>query len=391
MTRDLLPSAMRKTVIEIAESVAQSIQNPDDLDIPEVERCGFATGHAGTALFLLALSQIRDRWLPAAHAHLASAARSGCSSRGLFSGLAGLLFVSTYAARSESRYSRLRDQCAQVLITAHVTNPRLLVAKHMAEYDLTSGSAGIYAAASYAGARLRGIESYLKWLFEDSARWACVHPAQNSDESRNDVGMAHGAAGVLAALCSSASTDVEATAAIDSIVAWLTGHRLRSPSIQWTWSIGTEEPQPTRAAWCYGTPGVAIALLQGAKRLKSDATRQLAVDALIDLANLPWPTWKVIDSCLCHGVAGNALIFAAAASDERSGHLREMVGELAVRAIDDFDGSLRYGFRVRNVSNSAWVECPSLLNGAAGIALALITLAFDVESSWLRAFGLPAI
>src|SRR5690606_15184398 len=69
------------------------------------------------------------------------------------------------------------------------------------------------------------------------------------------------------------------------------------------------EPVPARTGWCYGDPGVAIALEQAAKHAGvpewSAEARAIARSA----AGRALGDSGVADACICHGAAGLAQIF----------------------------------------------------------------------------------
>ncbi|MFJ3217841.1 lanthionine synthetase LanC family protein [Kitasatospora sp. NPDC086801] len=116
--------------------------------------------------------------------------------------------------------------------------------------------------------------------------------------------------------------------------------------------------QPTRAAWCYGTPGAARALfLAGAARGRSD-WRTTAVAALTDTLRDP-AGWNLQGPGLCHGTGGLLRIAQRMAEESGSAELAAHLPALAATVAGQLDTALGAG------------DPPGLLEGTAGAALAL--------------------
>src|SRR4029078_715932 len=93
-------------------------------------------------------------------------------------------------------------------------------------------------------------------------------------KGRYDVGLARGTPGVIARLAEAYAAGIARSRVrplLDGAVRWLLGRKLPEtmdsvfprclrPGL-------TDPPQPGRSAWCYGDPGVAIALLSAARRV----------------------------------------------------------------------------------------------------------------------------
>jgi lantibiotic modifying enzyme len=146
--------------------------------------------------------------------------------------------------------------------------------------------------------------------------------------------------------------------------------------------------QPSRLAWCYGDPGVAIALWQaGAAMDRSDwCEKALAVLERSATRRAPDDT-LVQDAGCCHGSAGLALIFAR--MHQRTG--RDTFKHAARFWIDETlskgrreDGFGGYRAYRPDLPDDLASEL-SLLMGIAGIGLTLMALASPIEPAWDRA------
>lgn len=184
-----------------------------------------------------------------------------------------------------------------------------------------------------------------------------------------NLGMAHGAAGILAflALATRRGCTVEGQQeAIKILCAWFDRWQQHSDDGPWwpQWLTRKDlraghpaQPTPGRPSWCYGTPGIARAL-QLAGIATTDPARQAAAEHTLarclagpQLAMLP-------DAGLCHGLAGVYQTAVRAAADaitpSLGTHLAELTAVLTRQAATS-DGT------------------PALLTGDTGVRLVLET------------------
>jgi lantibiotic modifying enzyme len=122
-------------------------------------------------------------------------------------------------------------------------------------------------------------------------------------------------------------------------------------------------PGRSRLAWCYGDPGVAMALSQAglsaeAASILDDASGRRTADDT-----------GVADLSLCHGSAGLSLIFARA----RGFTSRSAIADAARFWLDD------------TLARVPATEDLTLLNGIAGAGLALIAASDERAPAWDRA------
>jgi hypothetical protein len=193
-----------------------------------------------------------------------------------------------------------------------------------------------------------------------------------------DVGMAHGIAGPLALLAIGHRQGVRVPGHVEAIRrvgGWLTARVARDAwGPYWPTTIGfTTEllgaigpNAPTRAAWCYGTPGVARALQLAAPVAGEPGWADLAVATLRSVLDGPPERWRVTNPGLCHGAAGLLHVTTRVARDSGDEALLAHLPGLAERVLAQHDGEAAYGFRRHRSADLA-----GILEGAAGVALAL--------------------
>ena len=127
--------------------------------------------------------------------------------------------------------------------------------------------------------------------------------------------------------------------AVDRLVGWLGGHRADDGwGVNWPYAISlTQEglpdrsaatDGPSRAAWCYGAPGVARALwLAGVARDRPD-WRNLAIEAMEAVYRRPIAARQIDSPTFCHGVAGLLQVTLRFANDTRLPVFAEAAADL---------------------------------------------------------------
>lgn len=226
-----------------------------------------------------------------------------------------------------------------------------------------------------------------------------------------NLGVAHGVPGVIAMLAAAAAAG-RLGAAGDPAAAAL-GGRARSlgeGAVRWllaqqppagnasrfgaTFSPETP-PQRSRLAWCYGDPGIAAALLVTARARGDAALEQLAIELALEADNRPAETSGVRDAGLCHGSAGLAHLFNRMYQETGEPRLATISRRWFEHALDFRQPGLGLaGYRAFQVEDDAvtesWRADPGLLEGVAGIGLALLGGLGDFEPSWDRILMLSA-
>ena len=255
----------------------------------------------------------------------------------------------------------------------------LLDSSPVEDHDLVSGlvGLGVYSCERLprpsARAALERIVTQLGLLAEEDGagvRWFTAphrlapDPRRLSPAGHWDLGMAHGAAGVVAFLAHARAAGAGGPAVDDLLeraAGWLTGQRLppESPSRYAPWIAPGQSPRPARTAWCYGAPGVAAALLAAGRR-------DDAVEVARAAAGRPVDDCGVVDAGLCHGAAGLLHVF---------NRLHQATGDglLADAARGWFEPAL-----VLPVPEDGFLE------GRAGVGLALLAACTDIEPAWDR-------
>ena len=235
------------------------------------------------------------------------------------------------------------------------------------------------------------LDEGLSWF--TGPRWLSSDARLRHPEGYYDLGMAHGAAGVIGFLADVVAAGIEKETALpllEGAVSWLLSQKITSNESSTFPSLVAlnSGPVPARSAWCYGDPGIAISLVRAALVTGNLEWKSQGVDIGLQAARRPLQETGIRDGGLCHGAAGLGHIF---------GRLFQMTQQKAFKEAATFwfektlhlrqDGQGIAGFSVwRALSEHSygWTSDPGFLTGAAGIALALHSAYSLVDPEWDR-------
>lgn len=214
-----------------------------------------------------------------------------------------------------------------------------------------------------------------------------------------DLGPAHGAAGVIAFLGAvlDAGISREVTAALlEDAVRWILAQRMEELGC---WAFPTrivegKSALPARNAWCYGNPGMAMALsIAGESARRPDWVRS-AHEMAASAAERPLEETGVVDAGLCHGAVGQGHMYQrlyASTGDER--FLRAarawVAHALSLRTPESSSGGFR-AIRVDASGSRFHADEAGLVEGSAGIGLALLAAFHAGDPDWDGVFLMSA-
>ncbi|MDJ1130946.1 lanthionine synthetase LanC family protein [Streptomyces iconiensis] len=219
------------------------------------------------------------------------------------------------------------------------------------------------------------------------------HPHLDWLDGCVNTGMAHGVAGVLAALTAAVrrpgQAPADAAGALRKLGAWLVEEAFTDARGVVTWDGAGADGRlavpgaRARQAWCYGTPGVSWALWDAADAVGDRAGATFAAEAFTSLAERYDTDFHLLGThlgdrlALCHGASG---VLAVADAFHRHAGLP---------AATVLRSRLLAYLRTRLTDLEALAgERTSLLTGASGAWSALLTAEADAARDWLPALGL---
>ncbi|MFJ5608184.1 lanthionine synthetase C family protein [Streptomyces sp. NPDC093221] len=400
--------------LKVADTVADLLADPDTAPMSPrtmtTDRQQLAYGPLGIALLHIERAAAGLGPWQRAHAWLAAATQqpftSGPDSHPFYGAPALAHAVACAAEHQGGPYQRaLAGLDAQIdrdvrrrLDTAH----RRIDASglpELAEFDVIRGLAGYGAFLLHRDPHdptLNKLLHYCVRLTEPVAHdgeilpgwWTTSGPSGRPDKrfpgGHANNGMAHGISGVLALLALAArrgNTVVGHLEAIRTILAWLDRWQEEGgPGVAWPFWVTRAELRkgrsvpfaPRRPSWCYGTAGLARAQQLAALTL-GDVHRQVEAEAALvaavtDSAQLNATT----DNGLCHGFAGLAHVAARTAADAHPSTVAQL--RAAIPAL--LSTVCPPGTEPATVAKALMQDekaGPGFLDGAAGIALALLS------------------
>ena len=385
-----------------------------------------AQGDAGIALTCAYLDACSadEGWDQIGHGYLTVAAEGAEQlpplSPGMFGGLAGLAFAGWSLSRGATRYRRLLATLDDTLlprVTMQADGLARLTMEGISfgEFDVISGLAGIGAylllRRENPGAvmALEAVLHSLVALANDTGsrpRWwtpayllgdeemAALYPHGNLN-----CGLAHGIPGPLALMALALSHGIAVPGieeAVDRLASWIVEHRADDGwGVNWPYAVSlTQEGSPdlsaspeasSRAAWCYGAPGVARALwLAGVGRDRPE-WRNLAVEAMEAVYQRPVTVRRIDSPTFCHGVAGLLQVTLRFAKDTKLPVFAEAAASLTDWLLSVYEPDSLLGYRNWEPGGTR-VDHAGLLDGAPGVLLTLLAASTDVEPLWDRAF-----
>ncbi|MFZ5818124.1 MAG: lanthionine synthetase C family protein [Bacillota bacterium] len=341
----------------------------------------------------------------------------GVHNLSLFSGVTGVALAVLTASRGGLRYKTLLQRLEEFLVAMWPAYfARLLaqtqenVGATMQAYDVIEGLSGIGRYLLFRSdipamrAMLLDTLNYLVALTQPVTinghsvpGWYVPVERQYLESDRLqypqgnfNVGMSHGIAGPLALLSLAALHGVAVDGqreAMERVASWLLQVQLRDSMggywpgrVSWAEQINPDRQTSTaeehhRAAWCYGTPGAARSLWLGGKALGEERLCGAAVDSLVDCLHRPVETWNIDSPTFCHGKAGLLQITRRMFQDSGDPRLTVHVDRLTQMLLQGHAPTARFGFPDLEPANGQMraVDKPGLLDGAAGVALVLLS------------------
>ncbi|MFC8594950.1 lanthionine synthetase C family protein [Streptomyces atroolivaceus] len=421
----------RVAALETAHTVAERLRDPArvaritadafaevpaDLMLPGWQPASVLLGHPGVGLLHAVCAEDDEQWSEPAHAHLAAAVATAPQAGPAAVG--NLVLPALVRAEGTGGYARLLDRSTGVL--ADHTRARVAALRDRRDaglsyldYDVVAGLTGqgraLLAVAARGDERAAdALTDVLALLIEltrpsrvhgvDVPGWWCAPdrypvPRDRTAYPRGDfnVGLAHGVCGPLALLSLAHRAGHRVPGTLDAVrrlTEWLRGHAYDDGrgGVSWPGRVAFDEETgatspvrntAARAGWCYGTSGIAGALHLAGTALDDEATSQLAVSALSALLRRPVTELVRDDPGFCHGLAGVLHAGVRLAARTGDAELWRGADRLAVGLTALYDAGSAFGYHqlVRTSTGPVVLESPALIDGAAGVALALLTYA----------------
>jgi lantibiotic modifying enzyme len=372
----LVDHERRRRALECVRTIAR------DVSRSSTTSGTLAHGCAGQALLFAYLHRAfpTEGWEPIAHDKLGRAARSLAEQEygwSLYGGFTGVAWTFRHIERQRllSESSWATDDLDQILT-------RIVSDDFAGHFDLVYGLAGLGAYAcesddAVSGALLREVT---RLLFRSSETREPGR-ALGTPDGGYDLGIAHGSPGTWAPLASATLRGIEgAQALLRELVQWQLAQRLAGSV---AFAYRSESALPARSAWCYGDPGVALALY--AASAVDARWAEVALEIARGAARRPTEQCGAATAGLCHGSAGLLHLYNRLYQATKDRRFADAARFWLDRTLDRWearaDAEVVHG-------EPRWSDAPSLITGAVGVALALLAAATEVTPAWDRMLGI---
>jgi len=388
------------------EAKAEALSAVDDIAVAlqssVTDQSSLSGGNAGIALFFGFLSEVREQakeeTLDIACRFLRLAfdtTRDSVTSPSLYGGFTGIGWAA-------ERFRPLVSFDEDVNSDVDAALGRYLAERQpRCGYELLNGLVGfgVYAIERRNRTLVEAVIRRLREMAEitdDGVTW--FTPPQHYPEAVRqrlphgyyNLGVAHGVPAAITFLAWACAFDFGADTArmlLDGAVRWLLSKRITGkggcfPSML---SPDIEEAAPhSRLSWCYGDLGISLTLLGAARCVGDSSWEAEALGIARHATRIPAVIGGTLDAGICHGAGGNAHLFNRLYQATREpvfldAALRWFKLTLSLRRPETGIG----GFQAWR-PEEGWQSRPGLLDGSAGIGLALLAGLGGVIPDWDR-------
>lgn len=430
----LLAEPLRGQAMEVASLVAERLREPEHVlaiahealslsrimagrIMPETVVFGFGGIALPCAYFARCFPE--QRWDIVAHRYLDLQRLSNVLvGPALFSMTGGMAMLVSLLSENGRRYRQTLATLHKVLCEqVALYSVRPPAGEGLAErtYDLISGATGVLAylltiptPEEDVRAAIGTLLGFLIWLAgtdqeSGRARWYIPPQFIVTGETRMrhpdgyyNCGLAHGIPGPLAVLSLACQAGYDAPGlreAIRFLSDWMLQHQIQDGwGINWPDVIPLYQAHaaeawralpPTKAAWCYGAPGIARALWFAGLALEDASLCQVAIEAMEVVLRRPMVEQRIESPTLCHGLAGLLAIGLRFVHDTGNKHIREHIPVLVSRILSQFNPDFPLGFRDLEVG-PRYIDQTAWLTGAPGTAMVLLAASLPMEPVWDR-------
>ncbi|MCZ4247968.1 lanthionine synthetase C family protein [Bacillus amyloliquefaciens] len=344
----------------------------------------------------------------------------GLQTPSMFSGAAGIGLAAVCLSQDFAYYNgfiaRINEYLAEVVpLLLNEYKQRQL---YMTDYDVIEGVSGIasYLLLFQEDKRMKDlliqILKYLVRLTEDInvkgekvPGWHIPSLHQFTDIEKKsypygnfNIGLAHGIPGPICILSSALMEGIKVNGqehAVEKMVEFLLEFSQNDKDrLYWKGIISFEEYQYglqpntvnfSRDAWCYGRPGVCLALVKAGKALRNNQYINLGVQNLkytiSDIQGIFSPT-------ICHGFSGIAQILLGVNQLTGQEHFKDELEKIKRKIVSFYDKNYIFGFHnYESLEGNKVVplQYVGLLDGVVGVGLGILNMELGSKTEWTKA------
>ncbi|MFU1793601.1 lanthionine synthetase C family protein [Paenibacillus azoreducens] len=386
----------------------------------------FSAGYPGIILLFAELDRQspEEGWDLIAHQYLL-ALQEGLQEEGypnssMFGGLAGIAFAAYTVSRNGTRYTRFIRNITDLIIEEVSASLKAFVSGELwpgpgispAFYDVIMGLSGsgryLLEIANDDDRAYKLVIDILKFMVKLTdpitvdgycvPGWYVPQRYQFTEEDKEhfpkgnfNCGLAHGIPGPLVLMSKALQKGIKIDGqveAIQRICEWLINHAKEDESgLYWPSFVSFEEEtandknsERSRDAWCYGTAGVARALFLAGSILKDEEISRWGIRGYDAIYSRPEKVWNLTGPTFCHGYAGLLYLTLLMAKDTQEERYEGYIERILDPLMDCYDTQAPLGYKDIEIKDG--IDKAGILDGAAGIALVLISLNTAGESEW---------
>ena len=344
---------------------------------------------------------------------------------GLFEGFTGIAFAAFYLSRFGTRYKKIIHQIDAIYLPEIEKKAENLISLsndndgyYSSDFDVISGLSGItgylllrkdnpkvLSCLQQVVAALCKISRIKKGipLFRTPGNKAVGTLAQSFPQGFIDCGLSHGIAGPISAL-SMVSQEGLGNPEIRQIVyeatEWLIRQQVDDKwGVNWPAAIPLNSVsyalensffllpnKPTKTAWCYGIPGIANTLWLAGSVFEEKSWIDSSVVAMKSALERP-KVKRYINSygTFCHGIAGLLFITYLFYLRTNDSYFQSAIQPLIDQQLELFAQDSQSGYMRIDFDGKQHIDF-TILDGAAGAALTLLSIAKPVHLMWARVF-----
>lgn len=228
--------------------------------------------------------------------------------------------------------------------------------------------------------------------YDNTIKWVSEVPYDNNNTKKVfNLSLSHGMASIIAFLSKLYLKDIskkKVCTLLNGAVNYMLKQKFDNSvygSNFPSWVCENELPSKSRLGWCYGDLGIGIALFQAAKATNNKEWENIALEVLLDSTKRrDLKKEGVMDAGICHGTAGIGHIYNRMWFNTRNEIFKEASDfwfEETLKMAKFEDGLAGYKAWYPE-EYGGWQKIYGILEGIAGIGLALMSAISDEEPTW---------
>ncbi|WP_157722150.1 lanthionine synthetase C family protein [Tumebacillus avium] len=404
---------------EVLQKVRFAAERLKDADPNANPNTFLGSGAAGLCLLFGQLDRLFPEagWDLVGHQQLVTIQQrlqtQGAPNLSLWSGLGGILLAVKALSRDGQRYQTMIGSLLRSLVGSlreQLPDKRAGIANDlvMIDYDTIGGMAGVgrvllaFADREEVQAALADVLHYLIELCGEKEAHGMLVPAWHihchnhyrDDEKESfpkgsfNLGLSHGISGPMALMSLALLQGIEVPGqreAIRRTADFVQGFQVTHDGEPlWpgrvsfdNWREGVAPTVGVRDSWCYGAPGIGRAVWLAGAALGDDSLQEAGAAAYRGIAKREDSKHSMDAPTICHGWGGLMHLVQRMQADTGQPELAVCRDDLARLVLSTFSEAHPFGF-----DDSKPVTDPGLLEGAAGVALTLLSLVTDEAPDW---------